>query len=84
YLLRYIYSLLILSKSKMVQTNGVNVIDFKDHSKVEDFQDFLLKIRENNGDKRIIAILDNFSTHRSKSVVDYANSLNIDLIFFRC
>ncbi|PMP74269.1 MAG: hypothetical protein C0180_04450 [Aciduliprofundum sp.] len=27
------------------------------------------------------AILDNFSTHKSKKVINYANSLNIDLIF---
>jgi len=61
--------------------NGFNVIDFKDSSKIEDFQEFLLKIRERNGEKKIIAILDNFSTHRSKMVINYAKSLNIDLIF---
>ncbi|MGC8693966.1 MAG: transposase [Thermoplasmata archaeon] len=61
--------------------NGVNVIDFRDHSKIKDFQEFLLEIRERNGDKKIAVILDNFSTHKSKKVINYANSLNIDLIF---
>jgi len=61
--------------------NGFNVIDFKDNSKIEDFQEFLLKLRQRNGEKKITAILDNFSTHRSKRVINYANSLNIDLVF---
>jgi putative transposase len=54
--------------------NGFNVIDFKDTSKIEDFQEFLFKIRERNVEKKITAILDNFSTHRSKRVINYANS----------
>jgi len=61
--------------------NGINVIDFKDQSKIKDFQDFLLEIRKRNGDKKIIAILDNFTTHRSKKTIEFANSLNIDLVF---
>jgi transposase len=61
--------------------NGRSVIDFKDNSKIEDFKEFLLKIRKINGEKKIAEILDNFSTHRSKSVINYAISLNIDLIF---
>ncbi|MGC8565383.1 MAG: transposase, partial [Thermoplasmata archaeon] len=43
--------------------------------------EFLLEIRQRNGEKKITAILDNFSTHRSKRVINYANSLNIDLVF---
>ena len=61
--------------------NGFNVIDFKDGPKIEDFQEFLLKIRKRNGEKKITAILHNFSTKKSKMVINYVNSLNIDLIF---
>ncbi|PMP74268.1 MAG: hypothetical protein C0180_04445 [Aciduliprofundum sp.] len=37
--------------------NGVNVIDFRDHSKIKDFQEFLLEIRERNGDKKSLQYL---------------------------
>jgi transposase len=61
--------------------NGKSVVDFKKNSKKESVCEFLRKIRENNPIKTIIAILDNFPSHKAEVVKEYAKSLNIILVF---
>ena len=34
--------------------NGFNVIDFRDHSKINDFKKFPLEIRERNENKKLL------------------------------
>ncbi len=45
--------------------NRTFVIDFKEHSKKEDVSEFLETIRQMNPDKKIVLILDNFSSHKA-------------------
>ncbi len=51
-------------------------------SKKEEIGKFLQKIRAINSEfKRIIIILDNFKSHHSKYILDYAEKHDIILIF---
>ena len=61
--------------------NGQPVIGFRKHSKKEDVRSFLKRIRKANPKGRIILILDNFSSHKSKLVRDCAENLNIVLVY---
>jgi transposase len=61
--------------------NGSSVVDFKPHSKKEDVCEFLEEIRKENGDERVIAVLDNFPSHKAKKTLNLANDLGIDLVF---
>lgn len=61
--------------------NGTSLIDFPDRSKIADVCTFLGRLRSCNGDRRIVAILDNYSAHRSATTIAYAGSLNIELVF---
>ena len=61
--------------------NGKSVIDFKELSKQECVCEFLSEIRKKNPIKNIVVILDNFSSHRAKSTIDYANEIGIKLVF---
>lgn len=61
--------------------NGNSVIDFKEHSKKEDVCEFLKEIKFRNPVKNIVVILDNFSSHRSKTTVDFAEEIGIELVF---
>ena len=45
--------------------NGKSVYSTKDSSKKEDVVEFLEEIKDENKKKRIVIILDNFSSHRS-------------------
>jgi putative transposase len=47
--------------------NGNSVIDFKERSKKENVCEFLDHIRLKNPIKKIVVILDNFSSHRAKA-----------------
>jgi putative transposase len=61
--------------------NGIDTIMFPIHTKKEDFCQFLVEIRKNNPLNRICLILDNFATHKAKSVKEKAKELNIELIY---
>jgi len=61
--------------------NGKAVVDFKENSKKRSVCEFLRKIREKNPIKTIIAILDNFPSHKAKETERYAKSLDIILVF---
>ena len=61
--------------------NGTSVITFPKHTKCDDFCAFLEDVRVHNPMKRICLILDNFATHKAKTVHERARFLNIELIF---
>lgn len=61
--------------------NGNSVIDFKERSKKENVCEFLDDIRLKNPIKKIVVILDNFSSHRAKATIDHANEIGIELVF---
>jgi transposase len=61
--------------------NGHDTIAFPNHTKTEDFCEFLSLVRSNNPMNRICLILDNFPTHKAKRVREKASELNIELIY---
>ena len=61
--------------------NGQDTIEFPNHTKSEDFCQFLTTVRDNNPINRICLVLDNFSTHKAKKVMKKACELNIQLIY---
>jgi len=61
--------------------NGNSIISFKPRSKKEDVCEVLSEFVDANPNKRIILILDNFSSHRSKLVREFAEGHNITLVF---
>jgi transposase len=61
--------------------NGIDVISFPRHTRSDDFCRFLQEVRKYNPINRICLILDNFSTHKSKIVLEIAKYMNIELIF---
>jgi len=61
--------------------NGESLVDFKDHSKKEDVCEFLCEIRDKNPNRKIIVILDNFSSHRAYLTLQSAEKLRIELVF---
>jgi len=60
---------------------GRSVLDFKKNSKKESSREFLKRMREKNPIKTIIAIWDNFPSHKAEEVREYAKSLGIILVF---
>jgi transposase len=60
---------------------GKSVLDFKDHSKKEDMCEFLQSIKENNPNREITLILDNFSSHHAAKTKETASNLSIRLVF---
>lgn len=61
--------------------NGVDTIAFPNHTRAEDFCEFLTEVRNRNPLNRICLVLDNFATHKAKSVRELAQKLNIILIY---
>ena len=61
--------------------NGNSILTFRDHSKKEDICAVLEEFVIANPEKRIILILDNFSSHRSQMVRDFAEQHGIELVF---
>lgn len=61
--------------------NGVSVVDFHDDSKKENVCLFLERVREHNPEGRIIIIIDNFRSHHAQDTLEYAEMLDIHLIF---
>lgn len=60
---------------------GNSVAFFPEHSKKQDMCDFLDAVREANGDRKIVMVLDNCPVHHSTIVLEHANELNIQLLF---
>ena len=61
--------------------NGNSILTFRDHSKKEDICVVLDEFSRANPGKRIVIILDNFSSHRSRMVQEYASLKKINLVF---
>jgi len=61
--------------------NGVDTIAFPIHTRAEDFCEFLTEVRNRNPLNRICLVLDNFATHKAKRVREWAQKLNIVLIY---
>jgi transposase len=61
--------------------NGNSTLSFQTHSKKEDICKVLDGFVNANPGKRIIVVLDNFSSHRSKMVKEFAERNNISLVF---
>lgn len=61
--------------------NGKSVIEFKDDSKTDSFCSFLKKIRRKNPKKKIVIVLDNFRSHKTKKAQKLAKKLKIILVF---
>lgn len=61
--------------------NGHDAIAFPNHTKSEDFSEFLMEVRRCNPINRICLVLDNFATHKAKKVREKATKLNIELIY---
>lgn len=61
--------------------NGKEVIDFKEHSTIQQVCEFLLDIRHKNLGKHIIAFLDNAKAHVSKKTKMFAAAHGITIIF---
>ena len=61
--------------------NGHDTIAFPNHTKSEDFCNFLMDVRRCNPINRICLVLDNFATHKAKKVREKATELNIELIY---
>jgi transposase len=61
--------------------NGSPVIKFKESSKTWDVCDFLRDIRETNPEKTIVAIADNFRSHKAPDTLEFAQECDINLIF---
>ena len=64
---------------------GHSIVFHMEHSKEADICDALKKIQKANDKyKAIVMVLDNFSSHKTKKVLDLAKSLNIYLVFLPC
>lgn len=61
--------------------NGVSVAGFYEDSKTESVCLFLELVREFNPEGRIIVLLDNFSSHHAEATIEYAEMLDIQLVF---
>jgi transposase len=61
---------------------GHSVADFLPDSTQESIEGFFRKIRKENPEHpAIIVVLDNFSSHKAKTVQDAAKALNIELVY---
>jgi transposase len=61
--------------------NGTSAIDFEPDSKKESVCDFLRKIWKANSGKKIVAVLDNFPSHKAEITRIQAKDFGIDLIY---
>jgi len=61
--------------------NGNSVVSFQERSKKENVIEVLRMIKEENGEKPIVMIIDNFSSHRAEAVQKEAEKLGIHLVF---
>ena len=61
--------------------NGVSLVDFQEDSKKENVCLFLERVRRHIPDGRIITIMDNFPSHYARDTLEYAEMLDISLVF---
>ena len=61
--------------------NGNSILTFRNNSKKEDICEVLEEFVNANPGKRIVIVLDNFSSHRSQMVREFAYRKNIHLVY---
>ena len=61
--------------------NGKEVVEFRENSRIADFKGFLRKVRDKNPAKHMLVFADNFATHRTKDVTEFARSIGITFVF---
>lgn len=61
--------------------NGKSVVNFQERSKKENVIEVLRVIKEENGEKPIVIIIDNFSSHKAEDVQKEAEKLGIYFVF---
>jgi putative transposase len=61
--------------------NGKSVSKSTQKCKKEDFLEFLLEVRLANGQKTLVIVLDNASTHRAKVIKEYCANNRIILVY---
>jgi transposase len=61
--------------------NGNDVAMISDSSKAKDFVEFMRCVRKENGDRKIVMIVDNAKTHKAKLTIEEAEKLDIVLIY---
>jgi len=64
----------------VLAVNGTSIVTFRERSKQEDIREVLREYRRANPDKRLVIILDNFSSHHAIVVRQYAAGNNIRLV----
>jgi transposase len=60
---------------------GRSVVGFRENSKKENVCSFLEEVKASNPDKKILAILDNFRSHKAAATRAKAEELDISLVF---
>lgn len=61
--------------------NGQPAVRTSGTGKARDMCDFLEEVREANGDRTVVMVLDNSSSHHSRAVAEKAEELDIILLF---
>lgn len=61
--------------------NGVSYMSIKENSKAASFCEFFQEIRSKNPARKILVVLDNFSSHKAKIVRETADLLGIRLVY---
>ena len=61
--------------------NGVSYMAVKENSKAVSFCEFFEEIRAKNPGKKILVVLDNFSSHKARIVRETASRLRIMLLY---
>ena len=64
----------------VLAVNGISIVTFWERSKQEDIREVLREYRRANPNKRLVIVLDNFSSHHAIVVRQYATGNNIHLI----
>lgn len=65
----------------ILAVNGTSIITFRERSKQEDIREVLKEYRRANPNKRLVIVLDNFSSHHAVLVRQYAAGNNIHLVY---
>lgn len=65
----------------ILAVNGTSIITFRERSKQEDIREVLKEYRRANPNKRLVIVLDNFSSQHAVLVRQYAAGNNIHLVY---
>ena len=65
----------------ILAVNGTSIVTFRERSKQEDVREVLRELKRANPNKRLVLVLDNFSSHHAIRVRQYAAGNNIRLAY---